>query len=194
MLRSTSAESLLRDAREATGTRNVREAVRDLTLHALRSRPLSAAHIATVARTVCEGIESSDLPPTAPVRETHLGAWAGLGDAVGQALQAVELAARELAQGRAGLAGPDRERLLEEVARLERSLEEVWGRHRSVPGDLKSQIASAASYLRQAPPCLAEPASATGADAACEAFSFVASGILVGLAEPVRSRAAGLAH
>jgi hypothetical protein len=194
MLRSISAENLLRDAREATGTHNVREAVRDLTLHALRSRPLSAAHIATVARTVCEGIESSELPSTAPVRETHQGAWAGLGDAVAQALQAFELAARELSEGRAGLAGPDRDRLLEQVARLERTLEEIWGRQRGVPAGLRSLIASAASYLRHAQPCLVEPARAIGADAACEAFSFVASGILVGLSEPVRSRAAGLAH
>jgi hypothetical protein len=194
MPRSISAENLLREAREATGTPNVREAVRNLTLHALRSRPLSAAHIATVAHTVCQGIESSDLPPTLPVRETRLGAWAGLEDAVGQALQAVELAAREFAEGRAGLAGPERNRLLEEVAQLERSLDEGWGCHRSVPTGLKSRIASAASHLRQAPPHLAGPARASGADAACEAFSFVASGILVGLSEPVRSRAAGLAH
>jgi hypothetical protein len=190
MLRSISAENLLRDAREATGTRNVREAVRNLTLHALRSRPLSASHIAIVARTVCQGIESSGLPPTAPVRETHLGAWAGLEDAVGQALLAIELAARELAEGRAGLAGPDRERLLEEVARLEHALEEGWGCHRSVPPDLKSRIASMSLHLRQAPPSLADPAIAIGTDAACDAFSFVASGILVGLTEPVRARAA----
>ncbi len=190
MLRSISAENLLRDTREATGTRNVREAVRNLTLHALRSRPLSAAHIATVARTVCQGIESSDLPPTAPVRETHLGAWAGLEDAVGQALLAVELAARELAEGRAGLAGPDRDRLLEEVARLEHALDEGWGRHRSVPPDLKSRIAAVSLHLRQAPPSLADPARAIGPDAACDAFSFVASGILVGLTETVRTRAA----
>jgi hypothetical protein len=190
MQRSISADTLLRDAREATGTRNVRESIRSLALHALRSRPLSAAHIATVARTVCQGIESSDLPPTAPVREAHLGAWAGLEDAVGQALQAVELAARELAEGRAGLAGPDRDRLLEEVALLERSLDEGWERHRGVPPDLKARIASATAHLRQAPPCLAKPALAIGADPACEAFSFVASGILVGLSEPARSRTA----
>ena len=192
MPRSISAETLLRDTREATGTRDVREAVRNLTLHALRSRPLSAAHIATVARTVCQGIESSDLPPEALVLGTHLGAWAGLEDAVGQAVQAVELAAREFAEGRAGLAGPDRDRLLEEVALLARSLDEGWGRHRGVPPALKSRIASAASLLRQAPPCPTEPAPALGA--AFEAFSFVASGILVGLTEPVRSRASGVAH
>lgn len=194
MPRSISAEDLLRDAREATGTPDVREAVRSLTLHALRSRPLTAGHIATVARTVGQGIESSDLPPTAPVRETHLGAWAGLADAVGRALQAVELAARELAEGRAGLSGPDRDRLLAEVASLERSLDEGWGRHRGVPPDFKSRMASTASLLRQAPPCQGEPRPAIRPDAACEAFSFVASGILVGLSEPARARAAGAAH
>jgi hypothetical protein len=45
-------------------------------------------------------------------------------------------------------------------------------------------------HLRQAPPSLADPAIAIGTDAACDAFSFVASGILVGLTEPVRARAA----
>jgi hypothetical protein len=194
MVRFISAEDLLRDAREATGTSNVREAVRNLTLHALRSRPLSATHIATVARTVRQGIESSDLPHTAPVRETHLGAWAGLEDAVGQALLAVELAARELAQGRAGLAGPDRDRLLAEVAHLEVSLEEGWGSHRCVPAGLKSRIAAAALHLQQAPPGGTGQARAVGTEGDCEAFSFLASGILVGLSEPQGARAGGLAH
>ena len=122
------------NARAAPRARaNVREAVRDLTLHALRSRLLTATHIATVARTVGEGIESSDVPPTAPVRETHRGAWAGLEDAVGQALHAVELAAREFAEGRARLTPAERDQLLAEIAQLERSLGEGWGYPRTVP-------------------------------------------------------------
>ena len=78
MIRTTSPDDLLASARRAAGTPNVRQAVRDLTLHALRSRLLTAEHIACVARTVGEGIESSDLVPHAPLRESRGGAWAGL--------------------------------------------------------------------------------------------------------------------
>lgn len=189
MFRSVSADDLLRDARQATGTHNVREAVRELTLHALRSRPLTAAHIATVARTVGEGIDSSVVPPTAPVRETHGGAWAGLEEAVGQALLAVELAAREFAEGRAWLPGPDRERLAVEFAQLEVALGEGWGRPRRMPPALRARLEAAASHLRQAPPAGAVPA-ALPADSACAAFSSVASGVLVGLSEHGRRDAA----
>ena len=89
MVCPASSDELLQRARRAAGTRNVREAVRDLALHALRSRLLTAHHIATVAHTVAEGILSSDIPPTEPVRETHRGAWAGLEDAGGLLLAAV---------------------------------------------------------------------------------------------------------
>lgn len=194
MFRPVSADDLLRDARQATGTRNVREAVRELALHALCSRPLTASHIATVARTVGEGIRSSGLPPTAPVRETHGGAWAGLEDAVGQALLAVELAAREFAAGRAWLAGPDRERLATEFAQLELLLGEGWGRPPCMPPALKARLESAASHLRQTPPGGADAGAAQGAEATSAAFSAVASGVLVGLSEHHRQRAGSAPH
>lgn len=127
MIRPVSAEDLLRGTREAATAGNVRDAVRDLALHALRSRPLTAAHVATVARAVGEGIASCDVPPTAPVRDAHRGAWAGLEDAVGRALLAMELAAREFAEGRAALGGAERERLVAELVRLDRELGEGWG-------------------------------------------------------------------
>jgi hypothetical protein len=194
MFRSVSADDLLRDARQATGTRNVREAVRDLTLHALCSGPLTASHIATVARTVGEGIASSGVPPTAPVRETHRGAWAGLEDAVGQALHAVELAAREFAGGRAWLAGPDRERLAAEFAQLELRLGEGGGLPPGMPPELKARLESAVFHLRQAPRSGADTGAARGAEATCAAFSAVASGVLVGLSEHHRRRAGGAAR
>lgn len=136
MVRSVPAEELLRSAREATGTLNVREAVRELTLHALRCRPLTATHIAMVMLTVGRGIESSDLPPTATVRETHRGAWAGLEDAVGQAL----------------LASGDRERLVAEIAQLERTLGGDWTHPGTVPSALRARIESAIAFLSRALP------------------------------------------
>lgn len=186
MVRSVSAEQLLREAREAAGTRNVREAVRDLTLHALRSRPLTAPHIAAVARTVGQGIESCEVPPTAPVRETHHGAWAGLEDAVGQALRAVELAARECAEGRARLDPAERDRMIAEVEQLERSLAEGWEYPRVVPAPLKARIASLTALLRRA---ATEPA--PGEPAPGGSISCVASGVLLGLSAIVREPPGG---
>ncbi|MCM2326253.1 MAG: hypothetical protein NDI88_00035 [Lysobacter sp.] len=191
MVRSASAEELLRDAREATGTPNVREAVRELTLHALRSRPLTATHIATVAITVGKGIESSDVPPTAPVRETHRGAWAGLEEAVGRALLAMELAAREFAEGRARLESDERERLIAEIAQLERALGEGWAPPGTVPAALRARIESAIALLRHAQP---DGTAATGQSAPQPAgggLSAVASGVLVGLSEGAREKQPG---
>jgi len=191
MVRSASAEELLRDAREATGTLNVREAVRELTLHALRSRPLTATHIATVALTVGKGIESSDVPPTAPVRETHRGAWAGLEEAVGRALLAVELAAREFAEGRARLGTDERERLIAEIAQLERALGEGWSHPGTVPSALRARIGSAIALLRHAPPDGNCAAGDAVPEPAVGGLSAVASGVLVGLSEGSREKPAG---
>lgn len=191
MVRPASAEELLRCAREAAGTLNVREAVRELTLHALRSRPLTATHIATVALTVGKGIESSGVPPTAPVRETHHNAWAGLEEAVGRALLAVELAAREFAEGRARLESDERERLIAEIAQLESALGEGWPHPGTVPSALRERIGSAIALLRHAPP---DGTSATGCAAPVPiggGLSAVASGVLVGLSEGSREKPAG---
>lgn len=182
MVRSASSDELLQRARRAAGTRNVREEIRDLALHALRSRLLTAHHIAAVARTVAEGIESSDVPPTEPVRETHRGAWAGLEDAVGQALHAVELAAREFAEGRARLLPEERDQLLAGIAQLERSLGEGWGYPRTVPPALRERIDRVARYLQAS--AVEEPAACgAGGGAASGVLSCFATGVLLGLSE-----------
>ncbi len=110
------------------------------------SRP---EHIATVARTVGEGIESSDIAPTAPVRETRREAWAGLEDAVGHALHAVEIAMHEVAESRAPLTEAERERILVEIAEMERSLGQGWEYPRVVPASLGKRIASLKSLLQR---------------------------------------------
>lgn len=182
MVRSTSSDELLQRARRAAGTGNVREAVRDLALHALRGRLLTAHHIATVARTVAEGIESSDVPPTEPVRETRRGAWAGLEDAVGQALRAVELAAREFAEGRVRLTPAERDQLLAEIAQLQRSLGEGWGHPRTVPPVLQERLDAVAGYLHAS--VVEEPAACGAAAApASGVLSCFATGVLLGLSE-----------
>ncbi|MBL0140647.1 MAG: hypothetical protein IPP91_00890 [Betaproteobacteria bacterium] len=193
MIRSVAADELLRSARRAAGTANVREAVRNLTLHALRSRFLTTEHIASVARTVGEGIESSDVLPTAPVRETHRGAWAGLEDAVGQALHAIELAARQLAEGRACLPMADRERMLAEIAQMERSFGEKWEFPRAVPASLRARIASVATLLEQAA-AIGPSAPADSGPEAGAILSFVASGVLLGLSEDLREPPEGAAR
>jgi hypothetical protein len=191
MVHSISADELLQSARDAAGTTNVREAVRDLTLHALRSSQLTAAHIACVARTVGEGIESSGLPQVAAVRDVHRGAWAGLEDAVGEALHAIEVAAREFAEGRASLTPDERDQMLAEIAQMERSLREGWNHPRVVPASLNARIASVSSLLRQAvasrPATNARPESMLGAG---RVLSFMASGVLLGLTEVLREQSA----
>jgi hypothetical protein len=181
MVHLVPADELLRSARHAAGKRNVRDAVRDLTLHALRSRPLTARHIAVVARTVGEGIESSEVAPGEPGRETHRGAWAGLEDAVGEALRAVELAAKGLGEGNATLTQAERDRTLAEIADMERMLGEGWDRSHTIPATLRARIASVTSLLARTP---ARDASAPEGDARDNsALSFVASGVLLGLSE-----------
>lgn len=185
MVRPVSAEDLLHSTRAAAGTQNVREAVRELTLHALRGHWLTAAHIATVARTVGEGIASCEVPPTAPVRETHRGAWAGLEDAVGQALHAVEVAMREFADGRAPLSCAEREQIHADFAQMERSLGEGWEYPKVVPSSLRIRLDSLHSLLQRTddPPFPGAPELTSDAGAT---LAVIASGVLLGLADRPR--------
>jgi hypothetical protein len=174
---------LLRSARDAVASSSVREAVRDVALTALRSRMLTAAHIAAVARTIGEGIASVEVTPTAPVRETYRGAWQGLEDAVGRALHALELAAREFAQGRARLTREERERMLEEIDRMERSLSSGWDHRHRIPDSLRAHVAATMGHLRQAVASEAPEGDEAAARDAGSILSLVASGVLLGLGD-----------
>lgn len=181
-------DALLRSARMAASSPSVREAVRDVALDALRSRLLTARHIAAVARTIGEGIGSADVTPTAPVRETYRGAWQGLEEAVGRALHALELAAREFAEGRARITPAEREQILAEIGQMERSLASGWSHDHRIPDSLKARITAVTGYVRQA---VTHEDSAVGEAAALEAgrvLSFVASGVLLGLGDGLRER------
>lgn len=179
-------DDLLRSARNAVASASVREAVRDVALDALGSRMLTAAHIAAVARTIGEGIASVEVTPTAPVRDTYRGAWQGLEEAVDRALHALELAAREFAQGRARLTPEERDRMLAEVAQMERSLSNGWDHRQRIPDSLQARIVATTGHLRQA--AASEPIAGGEAIAhdAARILSFVASGVLLGLGSALR--------
>ena len=173
MSRPGSHDDLLRSARNAVASPTVREAVREVALTALRSRPLTAEHVAAVAKTIGEGIGSVDVTPTAPVRETYRSAWLGLEEAVGRALGALEVAALEFAEGRAALTGDERESLLDDFARMEKSLASGWDHRGRIPVSLEARIAAVTAQLRRA---VAGERPATG-DAG-RVLASVASGVL----------------
>lgn len=181
---SPPADELLRSARQALGTRDVQESIRELTLHALRSRLLTVGHIATVARTVGEGIESSGMVSSVPGSESRAGAWAGLEDAVDQALHALEVAARAFGVGRTPLLPAERDRMLEELGEMERSLGDSWGHRHVIPEILRARIASVSALLRRAKSegaslfPVADRGQGNGSTLSC-----VASGVLLGLSE-----------
>ena len=179
-------DDLLRSARNAVASASVREAVRDVALDALGSRMLTAAHIAAVAKTIGEGIASVEVTPTAPVRETYRGAWQGLEEAVGRALHALELAAREFAQGRARLTPQERERILAEIAQMEHSLSAGWDHRQRIPDSLQARIAATAGHLRQAVASEAPAGGEAMANDAGRVLSLVGSGVLLGLGDALR--------
>lgn len=187
MVSTVPAEALLHSARVAAGRQDVRRAVRDLALHALRGHLLTAAHVAVVARTVGEGVRSSEAAREAAGRETLQGAWAGLEDAVGQALDALELAIREAAEGRTPVSVEERERSRAELAQLKRSLGEGWDSSHQVSGALASRFAAVQSLFAQFESAV--PPEAAGKPAAWntgEALAVLASGIFLGLSEAAR--------
>lgn len=186
MPRRNPDEDLLRSARNAVASASVREAVRDVALDALGSRMLTAAHIAAVAKTIGEGIASVEVTPTAPVRETYRGAWLGLEEALGQALHALELAAFEFAKGRACLTPEERERILGEIAQMERSLSSGWDHRHRVPDSLQACIAATTGHLRRAAASEALSGGEPAARDAGQVLSFVASGVLLGLGDALR--------
>jgi hypothetical protein len=106
-----------------TPTRDVRKAVRELSLAALRSRVLSVRHVARVASAVAQGIDPRQFEgrtPAQPGRGTAQAAE-GLIDTIDVALCALEVAAREFVTLGGRLhAGADAE--LEELDAVSRSL------------------------------------------------------------------------
>lgn len=186
------------------GRGDVRTAVRDLTLHALRSRLLTAEHLASVTRAVAEGIAGSTGEPLGQVREATRHAFTGLAEAVSKGLLALELSAREFAEGSGKIAPAEAARLLEEIAALERALGEGWKHeHSPAPRELAERVAAVSGHLRRAAGDASRSLAGTvvrdletgvieGAEAAAGAsrvLGLVASGALLGLSEALRENA-----
>jgi len=187
------------------GRGDVRIAVRDLTLHALRSRMLTAEHLANVTRAVAEGIAGTAGEPFAQAHEATRHAFKGLSEAVSKGLLALELSAREFAEGSGRLAPGEAERLLGEIAALEKALGEGWRHeHAPPPSGVAERLAAVSAHLRRAVGDAA-PGVATlvardlgsgvheGIEAAAGAsrvLGLVASGALLALSEALRESAA----
>ena len=180
MLSLLLSDDLLRAARDAAAAPVVRDAVRDLALHALRSRSLTAMHIASVARTVGEGIESCALAPDAAVRDVQRGAWEGLADALDRALYAYELAARDLGEDWADFPPGERDRVVREFEQLERALASGDAAERLLTEDLRARMASLMGLLRRAGSGHGVKAG-TAEVADPRLLAMVATGVLLGL-------------
>lgn len=186
------------------GRGDVRTAVRDLTLHALRSRLLTAEHLASVTRAVAEGIAGTSAEPLAQAREATRHAFTGLAEALSKGLLALELSAREFAEGSGRLAPGEAQRLLEEIAVLEKALGEGWlHEHAPAPSELRERLAAVSGHLRRAVGDASRDLAGTvahdleagaveGVEAvagASRVLGLVASGALLGLSEALRETA-----
>jgi hypothetical protein len=147
MARINLSDELLRTAREAAGRAQVRGAIRDLTCHALKRCPLTMENVAVVAQAVGEGIESAPRLRTELERASRHEAWVGLEDAIGRALEALEIAAREFSAGKARMADADRERLLRSACELERQLLARWASCDQVPPSIADRTGSLKELL-----------------------------------------------
>jgi chemotaxis response regulator CheB len=109
---------------------------------------------------------------------------------VAEALHAIELAAREFADGRALLAPGEREAILDQVAQMEASLGERWPHRGSVPASLGTRIGSVTALLRQAATTEASTGAVPdGVPDAGRVLALVASGVLLGLSEALHGPA-----
>src|SRR5919201_6905474 len=98
---------------------NLRSAVRELTLNALRSRELTVRQIKRVVKAVTEGVNLGAATSKLDA-ETVVGeAFAGMDEAVLKAVQANHLALQQLAAQGQSLRESHMKRALEELERLE---------------------------------------------------------------------------
>ena len=107
-------------AREAVKqSENLRTAVRELTLNALRSRELTVREIKRVVKTVTEGINLGAAASKIDADRVLGEAFAGMDEAVLKAVQANHLALQQLAAQGQSLRESHLKKALEELERLE---------------------------------------------------------------------------
>ena len=103
---------------------DVRIAVRDLAVGALRSRLLSIRQVARVARAIAHGIDPSQAGSRYSRKSTASGAIQGLVDAIEVALHALEVAAREFG-ALGGRFAPEDGSVVEDLDALEQVLRDL---------------------------------------------------------------------
>ena len=107
-------------AREAVKqSENLRTAVRELTLNALRSRELTVREIKRVVKTVTEGVNLGAATSKIDADRVLGEAFAGMDEAVLKAVQANHLALQQLAAQGQSLRESHLKKALEELERLE---------------------------------------------------------------------------
>lgn len=118
------SDELLRQAagKAVHAARDVRAAVHDLTLHALRSRILTMDHTTNVVKAISSGIRAALQTPVKDVAGTANAAAHGMEEAVAKALLAIELAVEEFARSGAQLSPGEQEQIIGEMRTFAQSL------------------------------------------------------------------------
>lgn len=182
---------------------NLRTAVREVTLNALRGRELTLEQINRVVRTVTEGVSAGAAAPNVNADSVLGEAFAGMDEAVLKAVQANHLALQQLsAQGQAG---SRIEKALDDLERLEdqflntirdatkkgsQQLREQWAtllQQKEASGtatqtQIEQTLEQFGDRMRDAVRQQRRMALKAG-EAMAENFATLASGILIGLTE-----------
>lgn len=183
---------------------NVRERVRDLTLRALRHRPLESGQIRQIVRAMTEGI-ARGAPKTADLRHVLSEGFRGLDQALTKSVEAGGLALQELSskgkdlgettlkQGFADLKRLEEDFLatVSEVAdaaetKVKGSLSDVVTHARRAGTDTGAKVAETIGAVSTSMGALMADSAKFGVHVAREAggrFAEVASGILSGMAD-----------
>jgi hypothetical protein len=145
------AQETRRLAGSSPGNVDVRTAVRNLTLHALQSRMLTASHVASVTKAVGLGLGDALKGPAQHVRNAAAQAAEGFGEAASKALHALELAAREFTAHGGRLSPGESQQLLDEIAHMEQVLGEGWKHeHVRTPPDWEARVKRLTDHVKRA--------------------------------------------
>jgi len=184
---------------------NLRSAVRDLTLNALKSRELTLSEIKRVVRSVAEGVNLGASASKLDGERVFSEALAGMDDAVLKAVQANHIALQQLSAQGQSLRESHMKKALDELERLEdefmasikdaakkgsKQIKDQWAsvlqRSETSGTETASQIEATLeefSDRMHAAIKLQRRTALKATEAMAENFSTLASGILIGLTE-----------